>query len=232
MTNHTAPDTPLAPLAGPPVTPPALTVFIVAASAQRRDDLALLLSREGLRFQLFSSIDTLSGALKKNAGGCILAEWPEDGAGQLAARTRYPRLQTRCGGIPVVYLGDFSDVGSVRRAFRSGALDILTWPVAADELHAVLDEAFSAEKQRQRVRQLAEQRQALFDHLTPREREVAALAARGYSNPEIGQILAISPRTAEIHKSRALHKLGVTSLAQLIAIHIGPINLSAPVRPT
>jgi DNA-binding CsgD family transcriptional regulator/tetratricopeptide (TPR) repeat protein len=45
--------------------------------------------------------------------------------------------------------------------------------------------------------------------LTPREREVLGLLTAGWSNKEIGSELGISQKTAEIHVSNVLRKLGV-----------------------
>ena len=45
--------------------------------------------------------------------------------------------------------------------------------------------------------------------LTPRELEVLALLARGFSNGEICDRLVISPATAKTHVARVLEKLGV-----------------------
>lgn len=56
-----------------------------------------------------------------------------------------------------------------------------------------------------------------LDELTPREREVIALLARGYSNREIANELVISAKTAEVHVSNILGKLGFTSRAQAAA---------------
>jgi DNA-binding CsgD family transcriptional regulator/tetratricopeptide (TPR) repeat protein len=53
--------------------------------------------------------------------------------------------------------------------------------------------------------------------LTPREREVAALLAEGLSNGELGGRLFISPRTASVHVSNILAKLGMTSRAEIAA---------------
>lgn len=52
--------------------------------------------------------------------------------------------------------------------------------------------------------------------LTNREREVLQLAAEGCNNSEIGQRLFISPRTAEIHRSKMMHKLGLRNQGDLI----------------
>jgi DNA-binding CsgD family transcriptional regulator len=53
--------------------------------------------------------------------------------------------------------------------------------------------------------------------LTPREREVVALIARGYSNREIAEHLVITTRTAETHVTNCMSKLGLHSRAQLAA---------------
>ena len=47
--------------------------------------------------------------------------------------------------------------------------------------------------------------------LTPREAEVLALLARGYTNRQIAQELVISERTAANHVEHILTKLGVGS---------------------
>ena len=52
--------------------------------------------------------------------------------------------------------------------------------------------------------------------LTPRENEVLRLVAEGNTAKEIGKSLNISYRTAELHRSRILSKLGVSNTAQLV----------------
>ncbi|HHQ48071.1 MAG TPA: LuxR family transcriptional regulator, partial [Acidobacteria bacterium] len=49
-----------------------------------------------------------------------------------------------------------------------------------------------------------------------REREVARLAARGYTAREIAERLYISTRTVESHLARIYPKLGVASKAELV----------------
>lgn len=53
--------------------------------------------------------------------------------------------------------------------------------------------------------------------LTSREREVLSLIAMGYQNSGIGERLSISPRTVEKHRASLMEKVGVSSLAELIA---------------
>jgi DNA-binding CsgD family transcriptional regulator len=55
------------------------------------------------------------------------------------------------------------------------------------------------------------------DELTPQQRQVAQLAARGLSNREIGAQLYLSPRTVSFHLYNIFPKLGVTTRSQLAA---------------
>jgi DNA-binding NarL/FixJ family response regulator len=56
-----------------------------------------------------------------------------------------------------------------------------------------------------------------FGGLTTREREVAALVAQGKTSRQIAGLLVISERTAEVHVSNILGKLGFTSRVQIAA---------------
>jgi two-component system, NarL family, response regulator NreC len=54
-----------------------------------------------------------------------------------------------------------------------------------------------------------------YETLTTREREVLHLSAEGRTNSEIAERLGISVRTAETHRSKLMHKLGVHTQADL-----------------
>jgi pimeloyl-ACP methyl ester carboxylesterase/DNA-binding CsgD family transcriptional regulator len=55
-----------------------------------------------------------------------------------------------------------------------------------------------------------------FSDLTPREREVLDVVARGRTNPEIAEALCISPKTVRNHLTRIFSKLDVTHRAEAI----------------
>ena len=59
--------------------------------------------------------------------------------------------------------------------------------------------------------------------LSPREREVLALTAEGYSSREVGERLFISPKTVETHRSRIMSKIGLNHRAELVrfALQVG-----------
>jgi DNA-binding CsgD family transcriptional regulator len=54
--------------------------------------------------------------------------------------------------------------------------------------------------------------------LTPREAEVLALVADGASNREVGQRLFISTKTASVHVSNILAKLGARSRTEAVSL--------------
>ncbi|HEY5085827.1 MAG TPA: response regulator transcription factor [Gemmatimonadaceae bacterium] len=58
---------------------------------------------------------------------------------------------------------------------------------------------------------------ARFERLTDREQNVLRLTAQGYSAPEIGERLFISPKTVDTYKQRIGDKLGLSHRAEYIA---------------
>jgi DNA-binding CsgD family transcriptional regulator len=64
--------------------------------------------------------------------------------------------------------------------------------------------------------------------LTTREREVAALVAEGLSNGQIAQRLYISTKTASVHVSNILAKLGMASRAEVAVWAVREGVASAP----
>lgn len=56
-----------------------------------------------------------------------------------------------------------------------------------------------------------------WESLTPTEQRVVDLVAEGFTNPQIGERLYVSPRTVQTHLAHVFAKLGISSRAQLAA---------------
>jgi DNA-binding NarL/FixJ family response regulator len=73
------------------------------------------------------------------------------------------------------------------------------------------------------VRKAGEAESPQLSDLSPREKEVLALTAEGYSSTEIGKRLFISPKTVDTYRSRIMEKLELTHRSELVrfALRVG-----------
>jgi DNA-binding CsgD family transcriptional regulator len=55
-----------------------------------------------------------------------------------------------------------------------------------------------------------------WQSLSPRERQVLELIVEGKTNKLAGRMLAISPRTIEVHRARVMEKLNARNTADLV----------------
>lgn len=102
--------------------------------------------------------------------------------------------------------------GQRRRA--AAAATLAEAGAAFDRLGAPLWSA----RARQEAGRIGGRRAAAPSELTPSERKVAVLAARGLSNKEIAAELFVSAHTVEAHLSKAFAKLGARSRSQLAGL--------------
>ncbi|MDY0910496.1 helix-turn-helix transcriptional regulator [Microbacterium sp. CFBP9034] len=66
-------------------------------------------------------------------------------------------------------------------------------------------------------------RDAELSALTPRELQVLELIAEGLTNPQIGKRLFISPKTASVHVSAILAKIGASNRAEAAALYAASV---------
>jgi DNA-binding NarL/FixJ family response regulator len=74
-------------------------------------------------------------------------------------------------------------------------------------------------------------RRSALEELSDRERSVLALVAEGRTNRQIGEQLFISQKTASVHVSRLLAKLGAATRGEAAAIARRRGLLDGPARP-
>jgi DNA-binding NarL/FixJ family response regulator len=64
----------------------------------------------------------------------------------------------------------------------------------------------------------AKEERTRYERLTDRERDVLRLVAEGYSAPEIGEKLLISPKTVDTYKQRIHEKMGLAHRAEYVKL--------------
>ena len=124
-------------------------------------------------------------------------------------------LEAGASGYLVKSTADRELVDAVRAVARG---DVWVQPAAARVL------AQGARKRDERSTD-----RARYERLTDRERAVMRLIAEGYTAPEIGQQLAISPKTVDTYKQRINDKLGLAHRADYVKLALKLGLLQAPV---
>ena len=115
-----------------------------------------------------------------------------------------PLLSAGAAGYLVKSVADRELVDAVRAVAKG---DVYVRPSAARILAKGLTQKDPAEVDRGR-----------FGRLTDRERDVLRLTAQGYSAPEIGERLFISPKTVDTYKQRINEKLGLTHRSDYVQL--------------
>jgi DNA-binding CsgD family transcriptional regulator len=152
---------------------------------------------------------------------------------ELAGRLDGPLVQAHAIHARAVVDRDVELLGAALDRYEEIDVLWLAAEVAAElaDLHRARSEARLASSAAQRSAALARRAGDLrtpvlargtgVEPLTPREREVALLAARGRSSVEIGEHLHLSPRTVDTHLARVYRKLGITGRTELTAALAG-----------
>ena len=55
-----------------------------------------------------------------------------------------------------------------------------------------------------------------YERLTDREREILILVAEGYTNPQIAEMLHVSPKTVDGHRTRLMSKLDLHNRTEVV----------------
>ena len=134
-----------------------------------------------------------------------------------------PKLQKEAPAAKVLVLSMQDDPRYVREAFAAGASGYVLKEAADSEVVAAVREVAAGNRYLHpalgaRLISAEEEERAATeaDPLSDREREVLRLLALGHTNQEIAQMLYISVRTAETHRSHIMQKLRLKTRAELV----------------
>ncbi len=191
-------------------------VHIVEDDSSFRTATQRLLRASGYVVETYKSAEQLLRRLPDDAGpSCILLDINIPG---LSGPDLQDRLMALGSHLPIVFLTGHADVPTTVKVMKAGADDLLTKPVAKEELIAALERALARSRAWQEQNEQRLSLLKLVDSLTPRERQVFERVARGKLNKEIAYELGATERTIKAHRSRIMEKLQIASAAQLVLI--------------
>ena len=133
----------------------------------------------------------------------------------------------------VIVLTSFLDDDTLLPALRSGAAGYLLKNAEPQELVRAIRAAYAGEAlldpvvaARLMETIASDGGRGPLDRLTPREREVLVLIARGFPNKRIARELTLSEKTVKTHVGHVLAKLGVSDRTQaaVVAVRAGLVD--------
>jgi len=194
-------------------------VLVVDDDVFMRDLLQRTLAKAGMKVQTYLSGSELLENADLETPGVLLLDMKMPAISGLELQAL---LRERGVVLPIIFLTGASNIAMAVTAMRNGAVDFLEKPFDAVELVRRVEHAQSLllapVVQRERV--FGPEAQQRLASLTPRERKVLDLMVTGRTSKMIARELGGSFRTIEIHRSRVMSKMAVTSLANLVRLTI------------
>ena len=193
------------------------SVFVVDDDTAVRQGLRFMLRAAGYSVEAFSSARSFLEDYDPRRGGCLLLDVQMP---QMTGLELQQRLNVRGWRIPVIFITGHGTVPLAISAMKAGAFDFIEKPLREDALLESIERALHWNDRAYEERLERATLQTRVASLTPREREVFELVARGEPNKVIARHLGISFRTVELHRAHIIEKLQARSLSDLIRMGI------------
>jgi len=194
------------------------TVFIIDDDEAVRDSIKELVSSVGLHAATFRSAADFLETFDAARPGCLVLDVRMARMSGIALQAKLKEMNAR---IPIVFISGHGDIATAVNAIKDGAVDFVQKPYHEQQLLDAINEALAKNAAlhgpSRDVRGLADR----LGTLTAREREVMDLALKGLASKVIAKELGISHRTVELHRSRLLEKLGLSSVTELMRVAYG-----------
>jgi FixJ family two-component response regulator len=198
-------------------------VYLVDDNQPFRRSTALLLETSGIEVRDFEAGSALLAQLEKTGapteGVCAVSDvrMPE-----MSGLELLEELRRRGHEFPVIFITAHADVPLAVEAMRRGAVNFIEKPFAGE----VLVQAIRIAAAEERVSQVNTAAPVVRPNprlaaLTRRERQVLELVVAGKFNKTIADVLGISTKTVELHRSSLMAKLGVRTLPDLVKVFLG-----------
>lgn len=163
-------------------------------------------------------------AVREHAPDLLITDLTMDGMNGFELTEKVTRA---CPDTKVIVLSMYSSKEHVLRAMSAGASAYLLKDAAESELGLALaavarGESYLSAGASRRMTELAGGPDLVetdpLARLTARQREVLKLIAEGAGTKQIAHALNISPKTAEVHRSELMSRLGIRDIAGLVRL--------------
>jgi FixJ family two-component response regulator len=190
-------------------------VYVIDDDESMRRALTNLFQSVSLRVEVFGSAPELLQRSLPDVASCLVLDIRLPGLSGLDFQTELAKANIR---IPIIFMTGHGDIPMTVRAMKAGAVDFLAKPFRHQEMLDAVAMAIERDRKRRKDEQMISNAQALFETLTPRERDVLALVAAGRMNKQIAAEIGIAEITVKIHRGHVMKKMGTRSLADLVRI--------------
>ncbi|MCP3850218.1 MAG: response regulator transcription factor [Gammaproteobacteria bacterium] len=189
------------------------TVFIVDDEPDVRAALRLLIKSVGYTVECFESADEFFKQFEADRKGCLILDVRMPGMSGMDLQEKLSERETL---LPIIMISGHGEIPMAVKAVQNGAVDFLQKPFSDQQLLDRISQAMKINSERHDIHDIQNDAQTKYDSLTPREREIFTEVVSGKLNKVIAYELNISTRTVEIHRAKAMEKMGARNLSELI----------------
>jgi FixJ family two-component response regulator len=188
-------------------------VLVIDDDESMRRGLTNLFESVGLRVEAFGSAPELLQRKLPDVPSCLVLDIRLPGMSGLDFQDQ---LEKAAIHVPIIFMTGHGDIPMSVKAMKAGVADFLTKPFRQQEMLDAVTAAIERDRKRREDQKIVSNAQALFETLTPRERDVLALVAAGLMNKQIAAEIGIAEITVKIHRGHVMKKMGTRSLAALL----------------
>lgn len=193
------------------------TVFLVDDNDAVRHALSLFLECKNFQIRSYACAEDMLAELDPGDTGVLVLDMCMKGMSGLELQAE---LKARNIYLPIIFITGHGSVQDSVQALKEGATDFIEKPFDNEVLLDSIERALQADRSQREQRSIRQELATRFERLTPREREVMKYIVNGTSNKQLAELLGVSSRTIEVHRSRIMSKMGAASLPDLVCMAI------------